>query len=526
MKSNASWHKRPHGHCNGVRFAVALICLATYAHSADVARPAPAPALAADELPNPAAPGATGPSLATGPDGRVWLSWLERGPGAETALRFSLFDASTKRWSPARNVGRGSNWFVNWADFPALSPGPEGHVTAVWFVNNPAAPRGAAAHGHDGPGYRAMISRTADAGETWSAPIPLTRESTSVEFVSLATLADGRVLAAWLDGRAKQGGGKSQQLYARVLGSTEPDTLVDSSVCDCCSTTLTSFLDGSALLAYRGRTNDEVRDIRVARFRSGGWEEPRALNHDDWRIAGCPVNGPQIASDGGRVAAAWFTAADNDPRVLISFSPDAGARFLMPLRLDTAKPAGRVDTLLLRDAAMLASWVSADGAVVMRRVSPDFVLGESLQLAPAAPGRMKSVTRMALVRDFAGGMISAQLLVAFVEEGAAAGVRTLLVSVPEGELLAAEKNCDCSPTAEQLQGFAIRGTMVEARPVDGFVRVRHPELPGIFSAGTHDFKVARDTIASNQSGRSFLGRIEQRAGAWWLFDVRFIATPQ
>ena len=509
-----------------MRYALLFILLAGFARAADPANPAALPALTAEDLASPAAAGALGASLATGSDGRAWLSWLERGPGAETALRFSVFDATAKSWAPTRTVARGADWFVNWADFPALAPGPDGHATAVWFVNNPSTPGAAVAHDHDGPGYHAMISQSADAGKTWSAPLPLTRESTSVEFVSLATLADGRVLAAWLDGRAKHGGGKTQQLYARVLGSTDADTLVDPSVCDCCSTTLTAFLDGSALLAYRGRTNEEVRDIRVARFRRGGWDEPRALNHDDWRIAGCPVNGPQIASDGGRVAAAWFTASDNDPRVLISFSPDAGARFLMPLRLDTAKPAGRVDTLLLRDGAMLASWVSADGAIEMRRVSPDFALGESLQLSRPEPGRMKSVTRMALVRDYAGGTISAQLLVAFAQDGATAGVRTLLVSVPEGEMLAAEKNCDCSPTAEQLQGFAIRGTLLEARPAEGVVHVTHPELPGIFPAGTHVFNVSPNRLTPAQAGRSFLGRIERRDGAWWLFDVRLIATPQ
>jgi hypothetical protein len=502
-----------------VRFVLLFLALATAAIAAEAHKPLPA--LTAAELSNPAKAGALAVSLTNAPDGTAWLSWVERGRGAELLLRFSTFDAAAKSWSPALAIAQGTDWSVDAADAPTLALGVNGRVTAAWLVKVPAA--GAHAH-HDGA--RAMVSQSLDAGKTWSRPVPLTKESTSMEFVSLTALADGRVLAAWLDGRALQRGGKTQQLFARIVGSAGVDTLIDPSVCDCCPTALTSFLDGSAVLAYRGRSSEELRDIRVARFRNGTWSETRALNNDEWRIAGCPVNGPQLASDGGRISAAWFTAADNDPRVLVSFSPDAGARFLMPLRLDTVKPAGRVDTLLLRDAAMLVSWVGADGAILLRRVSPEFTLSQSLVVAPAAAGRAKAVARLALARDYTGGKESAQIIVAFAEEGGAAGVRTLLVNVPEGELLEAERDCDCGPTAEQLQGFSIRGTFEQVRAADGSVRVAHPEMPGIFAAGTREFKVAPNVLAGLQEGRTFLGRIDRRNGEWWLFDVRLIATPQ
>ena len=297
----------------------------------------PLPPITVAELPSPATRGANGASLARGPEGRLWLSWLDPVPGGGHALRFSTLDAAAGKWSTPRTIATGPNWFINWADFPALTVGPAGRATAVWFVNNPAAHGTAAGHDH-GPGYRAMLSHTTDAGATWGPPAPLTRENDSVEFVSLATLADGRVLAAWLDGRSKKAGGNVQQLFARVIEDTAPDTLVEASVCDCCQTTLTPFPDGGALLAYRGRTPEEVRDIRTVRFDGRTWQTPRPLNNDDWRIAGCPVNGPRLASDLGRVSAAWFTAADNDPRVLASYSPDAGARFLQPLRIDRGHP--------------------------------------------------------------------------------------------------------------------------------------------------------------------------------------------
>ena len=482
------------------------------------------PRITVAEIPNPAVTAhASGSSLAVSPEGTAWLTWLENN-ARHTTLRFATFDAAAARWSAAHTIARGPDWLVNWADFPALTVDPEGRATAVWFVNHPA-PSGAATtnRDHHGPGYRAFISRTTDAGTTWSPPVPLTNESASVEFVSLATLADGRVLAAWLDGRAKKTGGRMQQLFSRVLDSEGPDLLVDPAVCDCCQTTLTAFPDGTALLAYRGRTGDEVRDIRVTRFRGRAWDQPRLLNSDDWRINACPVNGPQLASDGGRVVAAWFTVADRDPRVLASYSSDAGARFLMPLQISETKPAGRAATVLLHDGAFLVTWVDVAGSLWLRRVTPDFVATTPLRLAPAEQGKVKGFPRVALVSDYLGGKAPAQFLVAFTQEGTPA-LRTLLVTVPEGDLLEAEKNCDCAPTPEQLRGFSLRGVITGENAATATLQVRHFEVPGIFAEGPREFKVATALLGGAvQPGRQFLGRIEKRDGAWWLFDLRLIA---
>ncbi|HVS53638.1 MAG TPA: sialidase family protein [Opitutaceae bacterium] len=496
------------------------------------------PPILSDEIASPAAPGAVGAALFAAPDGIVWLTWVEPGAtaqpqpmaehhhGAEAApvdappntLRFSAFDAAAKKWRAARTVAVGHGVPASSADFPQLVVDARGRATIVW------------ADGHG----RAFLSTSADRGATWSAPAPVTRESNEVEKFSLAVLADGRVLAAWLDARAKKSGpptgadaaqaaGNAEQLYARVVGDPGPDTLVDPSVCDCCQTTLTAFPDGTALLAYRGRTTEEVRDIRVARFRAGAWDEPRTLNHDDWRINACPINGPRLASDGGRVAAAWFTAADNEPRVLASFSPDAGARFLMPLRIDRGQPAGHVDTLILHDGALLVTWTENDGSVWLRRITPDFSADEPVALTPAGTVSTRVVPRLALVRDYVGGHTPAEFVAAFATER---GLRTLRVSVPEGELLDAEKTCDCTPSAEQRQGYPLRGTIVAAQPASESVRVKIFELPGVFAAGPREFKVARETLATLPANRAFLGRVERRDGEWWLFDVRLLVEAK
>lgn len=503
-----------------IRRVAFLIGLLAAAARADTS---PLPLVAVSELPSPAAPGSSGASITRGPDGRPWLSWLEPVSGGARALRFSTLDVAAGKWSAPRTIATGPNWFINWADFPTLAVGPAGRATAVWFVNNPAAHGTASGHDH-GPGYRAMLSTTTDDGATWSAPAPLTRESDAVEFVSLVTLADGRVLAAWLDGRGKKNGGIAQQLFARVLGAASPDTLVDPSVCDCCQTTLAAFPDGSALLAYRGRTAKEIRDIQTVRFDGRTWQTPRPLNNDDWRIAGCPVNGPQLASDLGRVSAAWFTAADNDARVLASYSPDAGARFLQPLRIDLGHPAGHVDTLILRDSTLLVTWIESDGSFWLRRVGPEFSADAAVALAPKGAVAIRSFPRTALLRDYAGGTGTAQFVAAYVGEGASPVLHTLLVTVPEGALLAAQSDCDCTPTPEQLAGVSMRGIVVSLAADGSSLRVRHDEIPGVMAAGEHEFRIAPDVIATLPPGRDFFARITQRDGAWSVFDVRVIGA--
>lgn len=499
-----------------MRLALILLLAAGIASAAD-----PTPAIRVEEIAAPVSAEAAGASLTRSPDGVAWLSWLERN-GKTTALRCATFDGALNRWNTPRTIASGENWFVNWADFPAITVGANGHATAVWFVNNPAT-SAAAAHDHHDPGYRALISRTVDHGRSWSQPAPLTRESDSVEFVSLATLADGRVLAVWLDGRAKKSGAPraAQQLFSRILGSAAADTRVDASVCDCCQTALTAFPDGTALVAYRGRSEDEIRDVWVARFRGDTWSEPRPLNNDDWKIAGCTVNGPQLASDGGRVAVSWFTAAENNPRVLTSFSPDAGTRFLMPLKLNHVKPAGRVATQLLHDGAILVTWVDADGAGWLHRVTPDFTPTDPVPLAAAQGGRTKGFPRTVLLRDYTGGKSEAQLLVAFTRETSPM-LRTLLVRIPEGDLLEAEKSCDCAPEPAQLRGFPVRGTIAELLPESGAVRATLPEVPGLFAAGVREFRAEPAAFSALETGRAFLARAERRDGAWWLFAVRVI----
>ena len=372
-------------------------------------------------IPAPAAPGAMGSSLTQGSDGTAFLSWLEpAGPDA-WALKFSRFDTAHQAWGEARTIAQGADFFVNWADFPVLAV-QAGRLTAVWFVNNPAHH---AAGGHHGTGYHAVYRTSADGGATWNPGLPVSTESAAVEFVALQPLRDGRLLAAWLDGRMP---GRSA-LYARVLGPPGADVLVDGSVCDCCQLSFAPATDGGALLAYRGRTADEIRDMQLARFHGAGWKRAGPLHADGWKIAGCPVNGPQLAEYGDLIGAVWFTAANNEARVLARVSANAGAGFGPVVRIDLGRPQGRVDSVMLPDGTFVMCWLEMSapaagrpGGIYLRKLSRAGRLAEPQLVAPGGTSRMSGFPRMVLLDG-------QRLLLTCTQEGEPSLVRTFLVDL-------------------------------------------------------------------------------------------------
>ncbi len=355
----------------------------------------------ARELPSPAGAGSGQPNLAATPDGHIYLSWLEPRADSGVRLRFSTYERGG--WSNPRTIAEGSDWFVNWADFPSLAVLPDGSLAAHWLVKS----------GDGTYAYDVQLSRSFDGGATWGPPRVPHRDGTATEhgFVSLFPAGAGMLGAAWLDGRETgaaaghdvHGGGAMTLRYAAFGrdGALRDEKLLDARVCDCCQTAAAVTADGPVVV-FRDRSPDEVRDIAIVRLRQGAWSAPRPVARDGWKIHGCPVNGPSVAADGRRVAVAWFTLADDRPRVKLAFSVDAGESFGPAVAVDEGRPLGRVDTLLLDDGSALVSWLEQDGdanSLKLRRVRADGSLAPVATVAPAARVRANAFPRMARAGD-------------------------------------------------------------------------------------------------------------------------------
>ncbi len=352
------------------------------------------------DVASPAGPGSGEPGLFRIGD-RAALSWVEEREDGHAALRFAVWKGTA--WSSPRTVAEGDDWFVNWADRPGVVALGDSALAAYYLVR----------HGGDNRyAYDIRLVRSDDGGQTWSASITPHRDGTPTEhgFVSAVPQPDGSLLVAWLDGRgyhpAKQAHDEEEHdpheemsLRTATLapgGRLSDEAQLDHRTCDCCPTAAVAA-SGGVLVAYRDRSNDEIRDIAVVRKQDGSWSAPALVHTDGWHIEGCPVNGPALAAYGDRVALAWFTGADDEQRVHLAFSDDAGLGWVEPVMMSDGHPAGRVDVILLDDGGALVSWVEQVGEVAelrVRHVTADGTLGASVLVTSISADRASGVPRM------------------------------------------------------------------------------------------------------------------------------------
>ena len=339
------------------------------------------------------------PNLAVGPDGSVVLSWLEAdGPGH--ALKFSTLDGNS--WGDPGTIAKGDNWFVNWADFPSVVPISATLWAAHWLVSQPAG----------GYAYDVSVALSTDSGQAWSEPITPHRDGTDTEhgFVSMYPDETG-VGLVWLDGRNMLNEVTDDVSASGMTlrgASLSPDlvlsneVLIDGLICDCCQTDIARISDG-AVAIYRDRTSSEIRDIYVSRYVDNRWQKGKPMGNDNWEIPVCPVNGPVIEANENSVVAAWFTAANDIPRIQTGFSEDAAESFSTPIDVVSEETLGRVDLAILPDGDVAVSWLrkaSIDSAeVCVRRVSADGGLGPVRVISPGDDVPRFSVPRMVRAGD-------------------------------------------------------------------------------------------------------------------------------
>jgi len=364
-------------------------------------------------LANPSAPGSLAPRLVQAGDGTVYLSWLEKQHTARASasaantrhtFKFARLQETADKTSflPARSIASGSDWFANWADTPALHI----HSDALWLVHwlQKSADSTYA--------YDIMLSLSRDQGATWTQAFSPHHDNTQTEhgFVSYFPMAEDRLGMIWLDGRETQAssthdhGGSMTLRSAGVdsAGNVSQSELLDQRVCDCCQTAAVS-ISGAAVIAYRDRTEDEIRDIAIMRRDAQGWSEPAIVHHDGWRISACPVNGPALAARGRQLAVAWFTMAEDKPRVHLALSYDVGETFSPPQTFAAGTALGRVQLLQHADGWLL-SWMNqpatAAGAVIrLAGLNADGSMRWQQQLSGVSAQRSSGIPRIATLAD-------------------------------------------------------------------------------------------------------------------------------
>ena len=384
-------------------------------------------------LDSPVSSTAVHPVLNRGRDGVARLLWSE--PWREGGARVLVSQFEGDGFGPARTVVEVENAFLNWADVPTLAATADGTICVTWLEKTSG----------DTYAYGVRYALSQDDGVSWSASAPASaggteqvstawlhgdRSDSEHGFVSTVALED-RFVAIWLDGRAVGAGGP-QQLWSRSIqldGSLGPETLVDDSVCDCCSTALMvePGPGQSVLAAWRDRSSEEVRDIHWARLASETWTPLGTVHADNWVIPGCPVNGPRLGQVNGANVCVWTSGEDRDGAwaapLVDGTSPE-------PIAINGQPTLGRLKSAPLPGGALLVSWLEKESAeraawrvrTITGTAPGSISVGEPWTLAATSTSRLTGILRVVSLGEEPGDAVLAAW-----NEGEEGGIAVALI---------------------------------------------------------------------------------------------------
>ncbi len=288
--------------------------------------------------------------------GEMLMSWVER-KGDTTTLKYSSLKA--EKWSEPVAVISGQDWFVNWADFAAITQNKDMILSHVLKKST-----------KETNSYDVKLNLSHQKNGFEKIDFLLNTDGTNTEhgFVTMLPYKENSFFVCWLDGRntggeghgtgAHQGAMSIRSAEVAASGDITNEIELDNKVCDCCQTTA-AITDNGPVVVYRDRSDEEHRDMSIVRWVEGNWTTPKTIFYDNWKIEGCPVNGPKAAAMGNDLAIAWFTAANKEPKVKVIFSNDAGENFETPIIVSETNPAGRVDIAMIDKENILVSWLES-----------------------------------------------------------------------------------------------------------------------------------------------------------------------
>ena len=335
------------------------------------------------------------PSLVSG-EGSLSLSWISSNEGKKSTLNFSQFKEG--KWVNTQTMATGSNWFVNWADFPAHAIN-ENLILSSYLKKSDSGTYT----------YDVILSLQKLSGEKVKEDFLLHTDGVKAEhgFVSIIPNHNQGFFITWLDGRNtvdKDLDGYHKPMTIRFAEITNKGDIIDeseldSATCDCCQTSI-AVTNKGPVVVYRDRSDKEVRDIYIARKINGIWGVPTPIHNDGWEINGCPVNGPKVASNSNNLAISWFTVSNEKPTVNLSFSKSNGASFGTPIKINDDDAIGRVDVAFLNPQEVLVSYIEGDDVgtyLRIKKVSIDGKVSAPITISKIDGGRNTGVPQLEIL---------------------------------------------------------------------------------------------------------------------------------
>ncbi|MEQ1763395.1 MAG: sialidase family protein [Pyrinomonadaceae bacterium] len=335
---------------------------------------------------------ASEPVIAASPNGKFFVGYVEKDADGKGDLYTRSFDAPNTLGEPVRvnpQPGQVRTWY---GDPPTMAVAGDGTIYVGWTAIYPDSKKGT----------QLFVSASRDGGATFGEPVKVHSDTAPAShgMHSLAVAPDGRIIAAWLDERYLNAGTSQAGIDAHHTAllsatptpkeETEPnaelyfsvstdggktfgtDRRIDHDVCPCCKTSIAIGNDGTVYLGYRRVYEGSLRHIAV--ISSKDWQtftEPVHVSDDRWKIEACPVSGPALKIENGRLAVAWYSGGEaRDHGMYLTHASSGTLAFDPPQMLDTFEgggtPAWAGDQLL---------W-SNDGNIRNSKTSPASTIGE------------------------------------------------------------------------------------------------------------------------------------------------------
>ena len=321
------------------------------------------------------------------------LSWVSFNEQKKASLNLSRF--TDGKWTKPQTIATGSDWFVNWADFPTHAI--NGNLILTSYLKKSASGT---------YNYDVVLSLQKLSGEKIKEDFILHSDGVKSEhgFVSIIPNDNHGFYVTWLDGRntvEKKLDGHHKPMTIRFAeitagGGVINESELDSATCDCCQTSIAANKNGP-IVVYRDRDKKEVRDIYITRQINGAWEAPSPVHKDGWIINGCPVNGPKVAVNSNNLAVSWFTVSNENPIVNLSFSKSNGDSFGTPIKINDHDAIGRVDVAFLNEQEVIVSYMEGDDVgtyLRIKKVSIDGKVSEPITISKIDGGRNTGVPQL------------------------------------------------------------------------------------------------------------------------------------
>jgi hypothetical protein len=289
-------------------------------------------------------------------------------------LRYAVFRGT--KWSEPQTVAVNRHFFRHPAEAPEVMELTEKQWMAHW-VEMP---------NESSEAEFVYVSSSTD-GVHWTTPLMAHKDHNQVEhgLASMAVNATGEISLFWLEApQGEDGPGYLMRTVLDATGKEIKEERLDDDVCNCCPTAVAKTNKG-LVVAYRDHTAGDIRDIAVIRLENGKWSQSKIVHADNWKLNACPTNAAAVGAKGDKVAVAWYTGAQDAPKVEIAFSLDGGATFGKPTVVSGGHAFGYTSLALDDQGNAVVSWLEQGGTagarVMARSISTAGVAGPVIQVA-------------------------------------------------------------------------------------------------------------------------------------------------